>query len=811
MRARGLLRAAVAAITLILLSTQYTWADQLLGDADGDALASPHANSVAASQQAGTTVAYDLSAFVANTAPSTNDVFASGGDTVTATITRAGSWLDASPGTPGQFTFSAYLSPQAGNIRVFVPCNASGSATMTATLEAVASNGKTLSPNTLTFSWIITATQPAASTCNAPTDTDGDGVVDASDNCPGVANADQANNDGDSVGDACDPDDDNDGALDAADNCQFDANADQADNDGDALGDACDADDDNDTVPDTSDNCLYVSNADQADNDSDGAGNACDPDDDNDGVPDSTDNCPLIFNADQANADHDAFGDLCDDNAFAPEVSVAAADSTGNEGSTLSTTGEFSDGDGDGSLTITKFSGDGAVTDNGDGTWSWSLLVADDGTGSVTVRASDGEHVDAEDTFSWSALNVAPVVDAGLGDTIDEGGTFSGSGSFTDPGADTWTATVDYGDGAGPQILSLVGKSFSLSHLYADDDTYTVTVCVDDDDTGHGCDTVFVTVHNVAPVVDAGSGATIDEGGTFSGSGSFTDPGADAWTATVDYGDGSAVGALSLNSDKTFSLNHVYTDDDADDTYTVTVCVDDDDTGHGCDTVDVTVHNVAPVLSGLLFSFNPVTGDATASANYSDVGVDDSHTYSFAWVVTGGAGSATQTGSASGGVVSDSIELEPGCYSIDLTITVTDDDGDLDSDVAAADYSADAYSVSFRAPIRDNERNIVKYGNVLPVKVQLASVCNPGTYDTSHTLYVTYVQGVQGESILGSEELATSVSSADSGNMMRVADGGYIYNLTTKPFVIGKDYTVRIRLDDPSGPIVLEAVIRTKK
>ena len=42
-----------------------------------------------------------------------------------------------------------------------------------------------------------------------PTDTDGDGVADNSDNCPNDANADQADGDSDGLGDACDDTDDN--------------------------------------------------------------------------------------------------------------------------------------------------------------------------------------------------------------------------------------------------------------------------------------------------------------------------------------------------------------------------------------------------------------------------------------------------------------------------------------------------------------------------------------------------------------------------------------------------------------------------
>ena len=48
-------------------------------------------------------------------------------------------------------------------------------------------------------------------------DADGDGILDAEDNCPLVSNPGQENYDGDTEGDVCDSDDDNDGVLDEED------------------------------------------------------------------------------------------------------------------------------------------------------------------------------------------------------------------------------------------------------------------------------------------------------------------------------------------------------------------------------------------------------------------------------------------------------------------------------------------------------------------------------------------------------------------------------------------------------------------
>ena len=93
----------------------------------------------------------------------------------------------------------------------------------------IRSDGK---PGTTTSTcWDFKANKACSVSTPPPTDSDGDGVADASDNCPATSNPAQENTDGDVFGDACDADDDNDGISDEIDTSQTLTSNDFADDD----------------------------------------------------------------------------------------------------------------------------------------------------------------------------------------------------------------------------------------------------------------------------------------------------------------------------------------------------------------------------------------------------------------------------------------------------------------------------------------------------------------------------------------------------------------------------------------------------
>ncbi|GAM10010.1 dyslexia-associated protein [Geobacter sp. OR-1] len=269
-----------------------------------------------------------------------------------------------------------------------------------------------------------------------------------------------------------------------------------------------------------------------------------------------------------------------------PPVANAGGPYTLNEGGTIQLDGSASsDPDGNPLTYSWDLDNDGTFETSGN---KPSFSRPDNGSFTVRLKVSDGA-LESIATTTVEVLNAPPIINQIPGATINEGGTYTSTGSFVDPGADTWTATVDYGDGSGAQPLALTGKGFSLNHLYPQNGAFTVTVTVTDKDSGAGTGSALITVNNVAPVVEAGPDANLVGSGSFSSSGSFIDPGADSWTAKVNYGDGTGDQALALNPDKSFALNHLYS---ANGKFTVTVTVSDADGGSGTDTATV---NVSPL------------------------------------------------------------------------------------------------------------------------------------------------------------------------------------------------------------------------
>jgi Tol biopolymer transport system component len=161
---------------------------------------------------------------------------------------------------------------------------------------------------------------------------------------------------------------------------------------------------------------------------------------------------------------------------------------------------------------------------------------------------------------SLAAANVAPGVDAGPDETVDEGTYLKRFGTFVDPDSTSWTGTYDFGTGPLPLVIDPAKKMWFFEHEPLVPGTYTVTLSITDGN-ATGTDNFQHTVRNVAPqVLQLGPEAFLYFGSTLHRDVLLSDPGqtvphpTETYRTTVNFGDGTS----AVFEGNSFSFDHSY-------------------------------------------------------------------------------------------------------------------------------------------------------------------------------------------------------------------------------------------------------------
>ena len=298
--------------------------------------------------------------------------------------------------------------------------------------------------------------------------------------------------------------------------------------------------------------------------------------------------------------------------------------------------------------------------------YEWDTTQYEDGVYLVAVDAVDELLAIGSAELEVIVDNSNPIADAGTEVTgvVGEPVFFDASNS---EGVSLYGYAWDFGDG----IIQEYGRNGAV-HTYNEPGLYTVTLSVYDDMGKMATDQTFayIGVSRLPEISLSSEIVTASEGGIATNTITASDPEGNPLNVTA------SVGAVMANGDGTWTWQY-QTTDGPDQSQDVTVTV-----SNGFDTCEaifsLNVNNLPPEISQIAAEGDPlpVNTEIQVSATFLDPGVLDTHQTVWHWgdgltspgIVTTTAGSGNVSGSHS--------YLEPGVYS--LKLTVTDKDGGAD-------------------------------------------------------------------------------------------------------------------------------------
>jgi hypothetical protein len=218
----------------------------------------------------------------------------------------------------------------------------------------------------------------------------------------------------------------------------------------------------------------------------------------------------------------------------------------------------------------------------------------------VALTLSDNHGGQAVRSGQVFVTNAAPVVNlAGLPGSlgqVDEGEAvlLDATAYFSDAGSrDTHSFVWEVDAHDGRTIAPVSGRTFTFLPL--NQGSYTIRLKVTDDDGGWAQSEATVTVLNVAPAgLTVSAPVEIAEGTVLVVSGSFADPGRDAWSGGIDFSGGGSFAPMAVDpASKSFSASQYF---GTPGTYTIKVRIDDGSGAVAESTLVVRVINVAPAV-----------------------------------------------------------------------------------------------------------------------------------------------------------------------------------------------------------------------